>query len=198
MKNQPLRLGPRPSGGFEPVERVYGNNLGALRSLGFIDYPSPGPRRRPAGALPGAVVNRPMRSSSTGSVEDTSSARFQPSLRRTSPDGIPPVEGLRMGCRDRRFFSQLALGLLVLAEVMCITFWPPLWLVCLTALLVPLAAAFVAAALDCRDLRQELELAVLRRRAMFSEHRPLTKRERQRLERLLNRHSARIEEETAA
>ncbi len=37
-----------------------------------------------------------MRSPSAGSVEDSSSARFQPSRRRTSPDGIPPVEGLRM------------------------------------------------------------------------------------------------------
>jgi 16S rRNA (cytosine1402-N4)-methyltransferase len=37
-----------------------------------------------------------MRSPSAGSVEDSSSAHFQPSRRRTSPDGIPPVEGLRM------------------------------------------------------------------------------------------------------
>jgi 16S rRNA (cytosine1402-N4)-methyltransferase len=39
---------------------------------------------------------RRMRSPSTGSVEDSSSARFQPSRWRTSPDGKPPVEGLRM------------------------------------------------------------------------------------------------------
>jgi 16S rRNA (cytosine1402-N4)-methyltransferase len=37
-----------------------------------------------------------MRSPSTGSVEDSSSARFQPSRRRTPPDGILPVGGLRM------------------------------------------------------------------------------------------------------
>jgi len=41
-----------------------------------------------------------MRSPSTGSVEDSSSARFQPSRWRTSPDGIPPVEGLRMAQVD--------------------------------------------------------------------------------------------------
>ena len=39
---------------------------------------------------------RPMRSPSAGSVEDSSSARFQPSRRSNPPDGIPPVEGLRM------------------------------------------------------------------------------------------------------
>jgi 16S rRNA (cytosine1402-N4)-methyltransferase len=39
---------------------------------------------------------RPMRSPSAGSVEDSSSARFQPSRRSIPPDGIPPVEGLRM------------------------------------------------------------------------------------------------------
>jgi len=39
---------------------------------------------------------RPMRSPSTGSVEDSSSARFQPSRWSNPPDGIPPVEGLRM------------------------------------------------------------------------------------------------------
>jgi 16S rRNA (cytosine1402-N4)-methyltransferase len=37
-----------------------------------------------------------MRSPSAGSVEDSSSARFQPSRRGNPPDGIPPVEGLRM------------------------------------------------------------------------------------------------------
>jgi 16S rRNA (cytosine1402-N4)-methyltransferase len=37
-----------------------------------------------------------MRSPSAGSVEDSSSARFQPSRRSNPPDGIPPVEGLRM------------------------------------------------------------------------------------------------------
>jgi 16S rRNA (cytosine1402-N4)-methyltransferase len=37
-----------------------------------------------------------MRSPSTGSVEDSSSARFQPSRRRTPPDGVSPVGGLRM------------------------------------------------------------------------------------------------------
>ena len=41
-----------------------------------------------------------MRSPSTGQVEDSSSARFQPSRRRTSPDGIPPIEGLRMPHSD--------------------------------------------------------------------------------------------------
>jgi len=39
---------------------------------------------------------RTMRSLSAGSVEDSSSASFQPSRRSTPPDGIPPVEGLRM------------------------------------------------------------------------------------------------------
>ena len=39
---------------------------------------------------------RNMRSPSAGSVEDSSSARFQPSRRSNPPDGIPPVEGLRM------------------------------------------------------------------------------------------------------
>ena len=39
---------------------------------------------------------RPMRSPSAGSVEDSSSARFQPSRRSNPPDGTPPVEGLRM------------------------------------------------------------------------------------------------------
>jgi hypothetical protein len=39
---------------------------------------------------------RPMRSLSAGAVEDSSSARFQPSRRSNPPDGIPPVEGLRM------------------------------------------------------------------------------------------------------
>ena len=39
---------------------------------------------------------RPMRSPSAGSVEDSSSARFQPSRWSNPPDGIPPVEGLRM------------------------------------------------------------------------------------------------------
>ncbi len=37
-----------------------------------------------------------MRSPSAGSVEDSSSARFQPSRWSKPPDGIPPVEGLRM------------------------------------------------------------------------------------------------------
>jgi 16S rRNA (cytosine1402-N4)-methyltransferase len=37
-----------------------------------------------------------MRSPSAGSVEDSSSARFQPSRRSNAPDGIPPAEGLRM------------------------------------------------------------------------------------------------------
>ena len=39
---------------------------------------------------------RPMRSLSAGSVEDSSSASFQPSRRSNPHDGIPPVEGLRM------------------------------------------------------------------------------------------------------
>jgi 16S rRNA (cytosine1402-N4)-methyltransferase len=39
---------------------------------------------------------RTMRSPSAGSVEDSSSARFQPSRWSNPPDGIPPVEGLRM------------------------------------------------------------------------------------------------------
>jgi 16S rRNA (cytosine1402-N4)-methyltransferase len=37
-----------------------------------------------------------MRSLSAGSVEDSSSASFQPSRRSNPHDGIPPVEGLRM------------------------------------------------------------------------------------------------------
>ncbi len=37
-----------------------------------------------------------MRSPSTGSVEDSSSARFQPSRWSTPPNGFAPVEGLRM------------------------------------------------------------------------------------------------------
>lgn len=37
-----------------------------------------------------------MRSPSTGSVEDSSSARFHPSRWSTPPNGISPVEGLRM------------------------------------------------------------------------------------------------------
>ncbi len=41
-------------------------------------------------------MTRNMRSPSAGSVEDSSSARFQPSRWSKPPDGIPPVEGLRM------------------------------------------------------------------------------------------------------
>ena len=37
-----------------------------------------------------------MRNPSAGTVEDSSSAHFQPSHRRTSPDGIPLAGGLRM------------------------------------------------------------------------------------------------------
>ena len=49
-----------------------------------------------------AQNTRNMRSPSAGSVEDSSSARFQPSRRSNPPDGIPPVEGLRM----RQVFSH--------------------------------------------------------------------------------------------
>jgi len=53
-------------------------------------------RQDPVHADAGHGDTRPMRSPSAGSVEDSSSARFQPSRRSNPPDGIPPVEGLRM------------------------------------------------------------------------------------------------------